>query len=143
YSRDKNTYNIWDEYLFGDDMIVAPMTEKEKEREVYLPVGTWYNFFTGEKIEGGNKFTVKTDDIPVFVKEGTILPLARPVQYITRDTQFEITLNLYGDTSNTQTKLIEDDGCTYHSPVHVLKIDADTDDLDSFRYRITNKKKIR
>ena len=143
YSRDKNTYNIWDEYLFGDDMIVAPMTEKEKEREVYLPVGTWYNFFTGEKIEGGNKFTVKTDDIPVFVKEGTILPLARPVQYITRDTQFEITLNLYGDTSNTQTKLIEDDGCTYHSPVRVLKIDADTDDLDSFRYRITNKKKIR
>ncbi len=139
YSDDKNTYNIHDQYLFGDDMIVAPMTEKEKEREVYLPRGIWYNFFSNEKYEGGNKFKVITDDIPVFVKEGTILPLARPVQFIAPDTSFEITLNLYGDTTKSRTKLIEDDGWTYSSPVRVLNITESTEEIDSFRYCIIEK----
>lgn len=143
YSQDKNTYNIFDQYLFGDCMIVAPMTEKETEREVYLPDGVWYNFFTEEKYIGGTKFAIVTNDIPVFVKEGSIIPLAKPVQFIAPDTQFEITLNLYGDTANSCAKLIEDDGVTYSSTACVLSITQDTEQIDSFRYKITEKKEIK
>lgn len=66
YSSDPETFAIDDEYLFGDDLLVAPIIGTESdEREVYLPAGQWVDFFTGQPVEAG-RFTVCTTGIPVY-----------------------------------------------------------------------------
>ena len=63
--------------MFGRSLLVAPVTTPNAKRvEVYLPDGIWYNFFNGERYEGGvHKIPVEIDEIPVFVREGTIIPV--------------------------------------------------------------------
>ena len=74
FPTDPESWNVEDAYLFGPDLYVAPVMEDHvTEREVHLPAGTtWFNAWTGEKYEGGQKVTVAApmDTIPVFVKEG-------------------------------------------------------------------------
>ncbi len=66
YTDDPETYRIDDEYLFCDDLLVAPVIGTESdEREVYLPAGEWEDFFTGEPVAAG-RFTVCTEGIPVY-----------------------------------------------------------------------------
>ena len=67
YTNDRETYLLDDEYIFCDDLIVAPIMVGENERRVYLPDGKWVNYFTGESVEPG-WFDVKTDKIPVYEK---------------------------------------------------------------------------
>ena len=69
YTDDPETYKIDDEYLFCDDLLVAPITDFENDtREVYLPEGEWVDFYTGEPAASG-KFTVTTEKIPAFVRK--------------------------------------------------------------------------
>lgn len=66
------------QYLFGDSLLVAPVTTPEAlEQKVYLPKGGWYDLFTGKYHQGGTTVvcTAKMDEIPVFVKAGSIIPL--------------------------------------------------------------------
>lgn len=67
YTNDTETYTIDDEYIFCDNLIVAPIMVGENERRVYLPDGKWVNYFTGESVDSG-WFDVKTDKIPVYEK---------------------------------------------------------------------------
>ena len=68
YTDDAETYTIDDEYMFGNDLLVAPIIGTESdEREVYLPAGEWVDYFTGEPVTAG-KFTVCTEGIPVYRK---------------------------------------------------------------------------
>lgn len=115
YPDDKNTFNLADEYMIGDGILAAPLTEKADERKVYLPQGTWYNFNTNQKYEGGKFYTIKTGltELPIFIKEGTILPLAKPITNVTPDTVFEITCYVYG-AKNSDATLFEDDGITFN-----------------------------
>jgi len=75
YPDDANTYKIWDEYIFGNSFLVAPVFSKEKKREVYLPSGTWYDFYNlNNKYQGPVRITydVGLKNIPVFIKENSI-----------------------------------------------------------------------
>ncbi len=77
YPEDKNVYDIDDQFMLGNALMVAPVTEDYlEERKVYLPNGIWYDLFSGEKFSGG-KVTVKLtkEHCPVFVKENTCIPL--------------------------------------------------------------------
>ena len=65
YTRDSETYQIQDEYIFCDELIVAPIASGETKRRVYLPSGKWANYFTNEPQESG-WFEVETDLIPVY-----------------------------------------------------------------------------
>ncbi len=67
YTDDENTFEIDDEFIFCDSLIVCPMPIDSDEREVYLPKGNWRDFWTKEKVVSG-KFTVTTENIPVFEK---------------------------------------------------------------------------
>lgn len=72
YPEDKQAGDIYDEYLFGDDLLVAPVVEEGKtERQVYIPRGLWKNLFTGEEYEGPQKTTMKAeiDEILVLQKK--------------------------------------------------------------------------
>jgi alpha-D-xyloside xylohydrolase len=114
YPLDENTYNIDDQYMMGDSILVAPVVEGESSREVYLPQGNWHDFWSNKKYEGGQKYTIEAplEIIPVFVKEGSMIPLAEPVEFITKDTCFDVTVRGYGDNLEG-IKLYEDDGVTF------------------------------
>jgi len=69
-----------DQYMMGDDVLVAPMFTGEKFRKVYLPAGKWYDFYTGE-LAGEHEIITITpglDKIPLFVKDGGIIPMMPP-----------------------------------------------------------------
>ena len=67
YSDDENTFEIDNEYIFCDNFIVCPMPIDGDEREVYLPQGHWCDFWTKKSVNSG-KFTITTENIPVFQK---------------------------------------------------------------------------
>jgi alpha-D-xyloside xylohydrolase len=99
YPNDTSVRMIDDEYMYGESILVCPLTYEEGiMREVYLPKGEWYNFFTKEMIMGGRTIEVKAryNEIPVYVKSGAIVPLAKPLQCIDKDTVFEIRIETYG-----------------------------------------------
>lgn len=73
YPEDKNVYGITDEYMFGKLLVAPNVYEGENSREVYLPKGKWVNIFTNEKYKGESKYTVSTNDIPVFINQGEAL----------------------------------------------------------------------
>lgn len=68
YTKDRETYQIDDEYLFCDTLLVAPMTAEEEERRVYLPEGDWIDYWTGQPVASG-WHTVRTEQIPVYERK--------------------------------------------------------------------------
>ena len=79
YPEDKLTYDIDDAYLFGPDILAAPVTEyQQRSRDVYLPAGeSWIDAWTDAKHEGGDWITVAApiDRIPLFLRDGASVPL--------------------------------------------------------------------
>lgn len=115
FGDDLNVRSIDDEYMLGPDLLVAPMTlEDGTSRTVYLPAGTWYDFWDNTPYDGGRAFEVKApyDKIPVFVRDGAILPLAEPVQCVTSDTVFTIRPKAFGD-GHLGCTLVDDDFTTF------------------------------
>ena len=101
-----------DAFLFGDALLVAPFIGTSATREVYLPKGTdWIDFRTGERVAGGATVTAegRPGDIPLYVRDNRLLPLAEPVEYVAADTVFNITVRVYGDAPEPFV-LFEDDG---------------------------------
>lgn len=83
YSKETQSYSkkYRNEYYFGEQMLVAPVTSKSKdgvsEIKVWLPQGEWTDFFTDEKYDGGREIVIKCplERIPVFVRSGAVIPL--------------------------------------------------------------------
>ena len=67
-----------DEFLLGDEMLVAPFYEPGDRRSVYLPRGTWTNLETNEATTGPRTIAVETKSLPVFARNGAIVPLDAP-----------------------------------------------------------------
>lgn len=115
FGDDPKVADIGDEYMFGPALLVAPVTDQgSTSRSVYLPAGTdWYNFWTRQRLHGGQSVTVAApiDQIPLFVRAGSILPLGTPVES-TNDVQKIATLRVYPG-ANGSFDLYRDDGTTY------------------------------
>lgn len=112
YQKDYNVYNIANQYMFGDNMMICPVTQKgARSRVVYLPKGTWYNYWTGEKFEGKQYITVLSPllQLPIFIKGGGIIPSQRVMQYIGQEPVKAITLDVYPDGTSSY-ELYDDDG---------------------------------
>jgi len=78
YPDDPSCIDLWQQYFFGDNLLVAPVIEEGSTvKDVYLPEGKWLNLFNGETFEGPLDTRVKAnlDEIPVFVKENSVIPL--------------------------------------------------------------------
>jgi alpha-D-xyloside xylohydrolase len=115
FGDDPKVANIGDEYMFGPALLVAPVTDQGMTtREVYLPAGTdWYNFWTNERVRGGQSLTVSApiDQIPLFVRAGSILPLGTVVES-TNEVQKIAKLRVYPGADGAF-DLYRDDGTTY------------------------------
>jgi len=115
YPEDPIAVARGDEYLYGRDILVAPVIEKgATSRSVYLPRGTWFDFWTQEKQEGGREITRDVDlaTIPLYVRAGAALPMGPVKQYTGEQVDDPITLWIYpGEDGNSS--FYEDDGETF------------------------------
>lgn len=111
YPGDPKAAVIDDQYLFGESMMVCPLTlEDGTKRSVWLPEGIWHDFFSGKVYAGGQEYQISAglEEIPVFVKDGALIPLAAPVEYVSPETIFQITVRSFGSGEQSFT-LYEDD----------------------------------
>jgi alpha-glucosidase (family GH31 glycosyl hydrolase) len=116
YPDDASAVARSDEYLWGRDILVAPVTEKgATRRKLYLPRGVWYDFWTEEKIDGGREIERNVDlsTIPLYVRAGAVLPLGPVKQYADEPVDGPLTLTVYPGVSGATT-FYEDDGKTFN-----------------------------
>ncbi len=113
FPEDAAARSVDDEYLFGPSLLVAPLFTGEAKRGVYLPAGDWYDFWTHEKFAGGRRIEVAKplEQIPVFVRGDTLLPLAEPVEFVAPETEFALAVHVFGARPRPFV-LYEDDGVT-------------------------------
>ncbi|HEY3377289.1 MAG TPA: TIM-barrel domain-containing protein [Armatimonadota bacterium] len=94
YQDDPTVWNIGDEYLFGDSLLVAPVLTAESRRRLYLPEGVWTDWWTGERIMGGSWRWIEPDirTLPLYLREGGIVPMGPAMNYVDEIPTTEITL---------------------------------------------------
>ncbi|HET6975923.1 MAG TPA: TIM-barrel domain-containing protein [Pyrinomonadaceae bacterium] len=116
YQDDESTYNLDDQFMVGNDLLVAPIMKPDVTRRlVYLPAGSWYDYWTNKKYAGGTMISVDAplDTVPMFVRAGAIIPTGPALNYVGEKPADPITFNIYpDDESKASTTLYEDDGLT-------------------------------
>ena len=114
YQEDPSTYNLDDEFMVGDDLLVAPIVKPDvTSRLVYLPKGIWYDFWTNKKYDGGTmvRADAPLETVPMFVRGGAIIPLGPEMKYVGEKPFDPITFAIYPDENGSAaTMLYEDDG---------------------------------
>jgi len=127
YPDDPTAVARGDQYLWGRDILVAPVTEKgAKSKSVYLPRGDWTDFWTEQKIEGGREVTRPVDlaTIPLYVRAGSILPFGPVKQFTGEGSDRPLSLVIYPGAGGSCT-IYEDDGNTFnHRRGEWMKIGA-------------------
>ncbi|WP_415334185.1 glycoside hydrolase family 31 protein [Clostridium perfringens] len=102
YEKDMNLLNMREQFMLGENMIVAPVLyEGERSKTVYLPKGSWFNYFTMEKLQGGKwyKLSCELDEILVFVKEGAIIPTYNKKFRNVKERPKNILLKVFGENA--------------------------------------------
>jgi alpha-glucosidase (family GH31 glycosyl hydrolase) len=105
-----------DQYLWGRDVLVAPVVQQgATSRQVYLPRGVWHDFWTGERLDGGREIDRKVDleTMPLFVRAGAIVPLGPVKQYTGERVDQPTTISVYPGADGSF-MLYEDDGISFN-----------------------------
>ena len=117
FNGDWQVTNIKDQWMFGPALMVCPVAHyKARNRSVYFPKQTgWYNLYSGEYVEGGQSLIVDApyERIPVFVREGSIIPFGPEIQYSDEKPAELINLYVYAGKDG-QFMLYEDEGVNYN-----------------------------
>ncbi|QKJ30996.1 DUF4968 domain-containing protein [Mucilaginibacter mali] len=103
------------QFMFGDNMLVAPAESLQRTIKVYLPPGEWYRLGTDKKLNGGKiiKADAPLTDLPVFIKAGAIIPLQSVVQSTNEPGDGILQLHIWNGRQATEFVYYEDDGLTY------------------------------
>lgn len=117
HPKDEKGYGVDDQFFFGEEILVAPVVaEKVDRREVYLPKGTWIDYNEpSKKFQGGSiiQYDVDLETIPMFVKQGAIIPKMPVMQYVGEIDNAAMTFEIFPSTKEKTTfELYEDDGET-------------------------------
>lgn len=114
YQSDPSTYNLDDQFMVGDDLLLAPIMKPDVTRRlVYLPAGTWYDYWTNKKLAGGTMIRVEAplDVVPMFVRGGAMIPVGPALNYVGEKPIDPIAFNIYPDDAGSASgSLYEDDG---------------------------------
>jgi alpha-glucosidase len=117
YPNDPVTWGKQTQYQFmnGESLLVAPVYKSEAKRDsIYLPKGTWYDYWNGKAYAGGkflNNYPAPLDKLPVFVKAGAIIPMYPAMNYDAEKRADSLTLDIY-PYKKSAFNLYEDDGIT-------------------------------
>ncbi len=104
-----------DEYLWGRDVLVAPVVEQgATSRKIYLPHGAWFDFWTGERVQGEAEISREVDleTTPLYVRAGAILPLGPAKQYVEHKVDEPLSISIYPG-ADASFLLYEDDGSSF------------------------------
>ncbi len=117
YPEQEAAYTSQQQYMFGKELLVAPINApgngKPVRKEVYLPAGQdWFDFFTGDLYAGGRTITHECplDRMPLFVRAGSILPMAPEMAWSDQKPLDPLTLDVYAGSRAAEFNLYEDDG---------------------------------
>jgi alpha-D-xyloside xylohydrolase len=115
YPDDVQSWPVDDQFLVGEALLAAPVTAGRTARSVYLPRGEWFDFWSGRRYDGGQRLELEVplEQIPLFVRSGTLLPLAEPTLHTDDPRAGELTVTAYGG-ANASFALYEDEG--EHAP---------------------------
>jgi alpha-D-xyloside xylohydrolase len=123
YPEDPTSWFIEDQYLFGTDILVAPLMEDVPERNVYLPPGLWTDYQTGETYEGVRWHRIRAGEIPavMLVRAGAAIPHIRLAQSTDRMDWEEIELAVYGAASSAEGLFCRPD----EGALHTLRLERE------------------
>src|SRR5215831_4879847 len=116
YPDDAAAIGRGDEYLWGRHILVAPVTEKgAASRRLYLPHGSWFDFWTEERVAGGREVDrpVDLETMPLYVRAGSIIPMGPVKQYTGEKVSGPLTLTVYPGADGDFT-IYEDDGASFN-----------------------------
>jgi len=105
-----------EEFSFGDKILVSPVLNPGQERKVvYLPAGGWYYYWNDKRFEGGREYDVETpiDEMPIFIKAGTVLPEYPVMQYVNEHPIDSLKLTVYHTDQEINSYIYEDHGDTF------------------------------
>ncbi|HWB93646.1 MAG TPA: TIM-barrel domain-containing protein, partial [Puia sp.] len=140
FPEDTAVYGIRDQYMFGPAFLVNPVsTPGATTRSVYLPNTTWYDFWTGKRVHGGQRIDAAApiDILPLYVRAGSVIPMGPEMEYATQKPEDTLELRIYPGANGTIT-LYDDAGdgyeyeqgqfatttITYKDKLHQLQIGA-------------------
>ena len=115
HADDPEAVSRGDEYLWGRDLLVAPVVEKGAERRtLYLPKGEWHDYWTGERLTGGREITRPVDlaTTPLYVRAGAVIPTGPVRQYTDEPVKGDTMLTVYPGADG-ESHLYEDDGRSF------------------------------
>jgi alpha-glucosidase len=109
-------YNYENEFLFGPSFLITPVISTQYLAKIYLPEGKWYRFSTEQTFEGNQTYLVEAplNDMPVFVKESSIISMQSVIQQTEQPTDGILYLHVYAGKDNTSFTYYEDDGISYN-----------------------------
>lgn len=120
YPDSKEAYEFRNEYMFGDDMLIAPITSPVKDGyaqvRVWLPQGEWYELSTGTLLQGGNVLerVFAIDEYPIYVKAGAVLPMyTTDVMNLTNNNE-TVVVSVFPGGGASSFRLYEDNGNDKH-----------------------------
>ena len=117
FNGDSKVNNIGDQYMFGPSLMAAPVYKyRARDREIYFPESCgWYDFYSGKFLNGGQKVRVDApyERLPLFVREGSIIPVGPEIQYTDEKPVDPLTLWVYTG-KNCRFTLYEDEGTNYN-----------------------------
>jgi alpha-glucosidase len=112
YQDDYNSLSLDDEFMVGTDLLAAPILHPaSSSRRVYLPAGTWYDFWTGQLYPGGDiQAHAPLETVPLYVRGGSIIPMGPEMNYVGEKTG-PVSFTIYPDAQGeARLSLYEDDG---------------------------------
>ncbi|MGN6728594.1 MAG: TIM-barrel domain-containing protein [Rhodanobacteraceae bacterium] len=119
WPRDPNVRNDVDAWLFGEWLLVSPVVEQGQTiKQIYLPAGTWTDWFTGKVYAGGQTIAYpvdakRWDDIPLFIRDGAIIPTQQVMDYVGEHPVTTVTIEVFPSAQVTYFDYYDDDGTTY------------------------------
>ncbi len=114
YPDDPKTYTLYDQVLLGSNLMATPIYRPGVEyRAVYLPDGTWYDWWTGEKLEGATHILAHAplERMPLYARAGAVIPMQPVTQYVDEHPLNELQLRIFPGSS--EYTLYEDDGNSF------------------------------
>jgi len=131
FTQDEQTYHQENIFMFGNNLLIAPILwANATKRSIRLPVGHWYDYWSGNEYNGANSVEIdaREDRIPIFVKAGSVIPEQSVLQYIGERQIDTLILKIF--PGNNLSYLYEDDGLTfdYQNGKYLLRILKLTED---------------
>ncbi|OOG54602.1 glycoside hydrolase family 31 [Rhodanobacter sp. B05] len=119
WPHDENVRNDIDSWMFGDYLLVSPVVQQaQTEKHIYLPAGTWTDWFSGKVYQGGQTIRLAIDDkgwgdIPLFIRDGAIIPTQPVMDYVGEKPVTELAVEVFPSSRRSTFDVYDDDGTTY------------------------------